>query len=240
MIGAGHGLMQLSIIDSIKTGLRLYRASLAPLAVSLLPLLLLKEVLWYPAVNAMPASVASLVCSPMGLAGLLFDALVASLALRQIWRRGGELGLVPVVAATKRRRLLATVLLLTLNYFFLQLAVTLGLLLLIVPGLVVMASGLLCPVYIVCRQQGPMQAIDSSIDATRNHLLPLIGLLLLFWGSYLLLVAAVDDWLAIMGVAAAVLDTALAFLVLSYFGLIVAVYVGLAASGAPNTGHAAG
>lgn len=151
----------------LASALSLYKRALPSLAKTTLPLLALGEVInLFADSSSEPTSFFATAAS--GLAGLLASARALSLFFRTEFS-GTSATVTP-----------ASFLLFLLAGAYVSVAVGLGMLLLVLPGLVILSATFLAPALALAYRQGPISAVASSSEYTKGNVLPICLAILVF------------------------------------------------------------
>lgn len=151
----------------LASALSLYKRALPSLAKTTLPLLALGEVInLFADSSSEPTSFFATAAS--GLAGLLASARALSLFFRTEFS-GTSATVTP-----------ASFLLFLLAEAYVSVAVGLGMLLLVLPGLVILSATFLAPALALAYRQGPIGAVASSSEYTKGNVLPICLAILVF------------------------------------------------------------
>lgn len=151
----------------LASALSLYKRALPSLAKTTLPLLALGEVINLFA-DSSSESASFFATAASGLAGLLASARALSLFFRTEFS-GTSATVTP-----------ASFLLFLLAGAYVSVAVGLGMLLLVLPGLVILSATFLAPALALAYRQGPISAVASSSEYTKGNVLPICLAILVF------------------------------------------------------------
>jgi len=160
-------LSSLTTKQILASALSLYKRALPSLAKTTLPLLALGEVINLFA-DSSSESASFFATAASGLAGLLASARALSLFFRTEFS-GASATVTP-----------ASFLLFLLAGAYVSVAVGLGMLLLVLPGLVILSATFLAPALALAYRQGPISAVASSSEYTKGNVLPICLAILVF------------------------------------------------------------